>query len=148
MPYVRASLGYVLEHGPAAAREADPLLVLEPGKILTQPTVAVVTQVVVRRESRKNCDIVVDAAEGDMPEAPYHPHPVARFDGSRWVPLPPGRDRILGRSCMEHDVLGVRLDLSDVQEGDHLAFGMCGAYDTSMAYDFGRGTAPRELGHS
>ncbi|ARF54345.1 hypothetical protein B1H19_09160 [Streptomyces gilvosporeus] len=148
MPYVRASLGYVLEHGPAAAREADPLLVLEPGKILTQPTVAVVTQVVVRRESRKHCDIVVDAAEGDMPEAPYQPHPVARFDGSRWVPLPPGRDRILGRSCMEHDVLGVRLDLSDVQEGDILAFGMCGAYDTSMAYDFGRGTASRELGHS
>ncbi|WP_043266718.1 ATP-grasp domain-containing protein [Streptomyces sp. CT34] len=146
MPYVRRSLEYVREHGPSAAREADPLMVLEPGKILTQPTAAVVTEVMVRRESRRSCDIVVDASEGDMPEAPHQPHPLARFDGSRWVPLCPGRDKILGRSCMEHDVLGRRLDLGDVREGDHLAFGMCGAYDTSMAYDFGCGGAPRELG--
>ncbi|MGG7572300.1 hypothetical protein [Streptomyces sirii] len=119
---------------------------LEPGKLLTQPSAAVVTQVLARRASHRGYDIVVDAAEGDMPEAPFHPHPVARFDGSRWVPLRPGWSWILGRSCMEHDVLSVRLDLTDVQEGDHLAFGMCGGYDTSMAYDFGRGSAPRELG--
>ncbi|MEV0119807.1 hypothetical protein AB0H77_42240 [Streptomyces sp. NPDC050844] len=146
LPYLRASLGYVLAHGPAVARDGDPLLVLEPGKLVTQPSAAVVTQVLARRESHRGYDIVVDAAEGDMPETPFHPHPVARFDGSRWVPLRPGRSRILGRSCMEHDVLSIRLDLSDVRVGDHLAFGMCGAYDTSMAYDFGRGTAPRELG--
>ncbi|TJZ50904.1 hypothetical protein FCH28_20540 [Streptomyces piniterrae] len=148
MTGLRPSLEYVLAHGPAAAREADPLLVLEPGKLLTQPTAAVVTQVLVRRETGSNCEIVVDAGEGDMPEGPYRLHPVARFDGSAWVPLRPGRSRILGRSCMEHDVLAWRLDLDDVREGDHLAFGMCGAYDTSMAYEFGRGTAPRELGES
>ncbi|WP_407287420.1 hypothetical protein [Streptomyces sp. BP-8] len=146
LSYLRPSLEYVLAHGPAAAREGDPLLVLEPGKLLTQPSAAVVTQVLARRASHRGYDIVVDAAEGDMPEAPFHPHPVARFDGSRWVPLRPGWSWILGRSCMEHDVLSVRLDLTDVQEGDHLAFGMCGGYDTSMAYDFGRGSAPRELG--
>ncbi|MEV8020386.1 hypothetical protein AB0O76_29415 [Streptomyces sp. NPDC086554] len=148
MPHLRPSLEYVLAHGPSAAREADPLLVLEPGKLLTQPTAAVVTQVLVRRESGRSCDIVVDAAAGDMPEGPHRPHPVARFDGSRWVPLLPGRSRILGRSCMEHDVLACRLSLDDVREGEYLAFGMCGAYDTSMAYDFGRGTVPRELGES
>ncbi|MFJ9849613.1 hypothetical protein [Streptomyces sp. NPDC101150] len=146
LSYLRASLEYVIAHGPAAAREGDPLWVMEPGKLLTQPSAAVVTQVLARRASHRGFDIVVDAAEGDMPEAPFHPHPVARFDGSRWVPLRPGRSWILGRSCMEHDVLSVRLDLTDVREGDHLAFGMCGGYDTSMAYDFGRGTAPRELG--
>ena len=143
---LRTSLEYVLAHGPSAAREGDPLLVLEPGKLLTQPSAAIVTRVLMRRESHRGHDIVVDATEGDLPETPFHPHPVARFDGSRWVPLRPGRNRILGRSCMEHDVLSVRLDLTDVQEDDHLAFGMCGAYDTSMAYDFGRGAAPRELG--
>ncbi|WP_431043542.1 hypothetical protein ACQUSR_17755 [Streptomyces sp. P1-3] len=148
MPGLRTSMEYVLAHGPSAVHDADPLLVLEAGKLLTQPTAAVVTQVLVRRESRHGCDVVVDAAEGDMPEAPFHPHPVVRFDGSRWVPLLPGRNRILGRSCMEHDVLSVCLDLSGVREGDYLAFGMCGAYDTSMAYDFGRGTVPRELGQS
>ncbi|MEU9110320.1 hypothetical protein AB0D04_00665 [Streptomyces sp. NPDC048483] len=146
LPYLRASLEHVLAHGPAVAREGDPLLVMEPGKLLTQPSAAVVTQVLARRTSHRGVDIVVDAAEGDMPEAPFHPHPVARFDGSRWVPLGPGPNWILGRSCMEHDVLSVRLDLTDVREGDHLAFGMCGGYDTSMAYEFGRGTAPRELG--
>lgn len=148
LPQLRPSLEYVLAHGPSAARETDPLLVLEPGKLLTQPTAAVVTQVLIRRESSLGCEIVVDAAEGDMPEGPYRLHPVARFDGSRWVPLRPGRSRILGRSCMEHDVLAWCLDLDDVRAGDHLAFGMCGAYDTSMAYEFGRGTVPRDLGES
>ncbi|MGW1374639.1 hypothetical protein ACWD6P_10255 [Streptomyces sp. NPDC002446] len=148
LSYLRPSLEYVLAHGPAAARDGDPLLVMEPGKLLTQPSAAVVTQVLGRRASHRGYDIVVDAAEGDMPEAPFHPHPVARFDGSRWVPLRPGWSWILGRSCMEHDVLSVRLDLSDVRDGDYLAFGMCGGYDTSMAYEFGRGTAPRELGQS
>ncbi|MGW2629763.1 hypothetical protein ACWC2K_10580 [Streptomyces chattanoogensis] len=146
LSYLRASLDYVLANGPAAARDGDPLLVMEPGKLLTQPSAAVVTQVLARRASHRGYDIVVDAAEGDMPEAPFHPHPVARFDGSRWEPLRPGWSWILGRSCMEHDVLSVRLDLTDVREGDYLAFGMCGGYDTSMAYEFGRGTAPRELG--
>ncbi|GAU68786.1 hypothetical protein SSP35_09_00290 [Streptomyces sp. NBRC 110611] len=146
LPCLRASLEYVLAHGPDAARDGDPLLVMEPGKLLTQPSAAVVTQVLAHRGSHRGEDIVVDAAEGDMPEAPFHPHPVARFDGSRWVPLRPGGSWIFGRSCMEHDVLSVRLDLGDVRDGDYLAFGMCGGYDTSMAYDFGRGTAPRELG--
>ncbi|MFF4606047.1 hypothetical protein ACFY12_25310 [Streptomyces sp. NPDC001339] len=146
LPCLRTSLEYVLAHGPDAARDGDPLLVMEPGKLLTQPSAAVVTQVLAHRGSHRGEDIVVDAAEGDMPEAPFHPHPVARFDGSRWVPLRPGGSWIFGRSCMEHDVLSVRLDLSDVRDGDYLAFGMCGGYDTSMAYDFGRGTAPRELG--
>ena len=143
---IGASLEYVLAHGPSTARNDAPLLVLEPGKLLTQPTAAVVTQVLSRTGSGAGGDVVVDAALGDIPEGPHRPHPVARFDGRHWIPLSPGRDRVLGRSCMEADVLAQQLDLTQVGDEDYLAFGMCGAYDTSMAYGFGLGNAPRQLG--
>jgi diaminopimelate decarboxylase len=138
---IRDALGHVMAYGPAALRDPATTLVLEPGKLLTEPAASIVTRVLLTSRRGKAIEVVVDAAIGDIPEARYRGHPVARWDGARWTPLREGKDRILGRSCMEVDILATNVDLGDVVEGDTLAFGLCGAYDLSMAYPFGRGEA-------
>lgn len=145
LPLVRDAIGHVMTYGPACLRDGSPTLVLEPGKLVTEPAAAIVTRVLIANTRGKAAEVVVDAAIGDIPEARYRGHPLARFDGEEWVPLKQGRDRILGRSCMETDILATNVDLTGVGEGDHLAFGMCGAYDLSMAYPFGRGAAAEGL---
>ncbi len=145
LPLVRDAIGHVLTYGPSCLTDSSPTVVLEPGKLVTEPAAAIVTRVIVGGKRGKAREVVVDAALGDIPESRYRGHPLARFDGERWVPLRQGRDRILGRSCMEHDILATHVDLDGVSEGDHLAFGQCGAYDLSMAYPFGRGAAAEGL---
>ncbi len=60
-----------------------------------------------------------------------------------WQPLSHGSDELWGRSCMEFDkigVFGVTLP-SRIAEGDYLLFTGCGAYESTMQYDFGDGRA-------
>jgi diaminopimelate decarboxylase len=143
LPLIPDAVRHVLTYGPSCLEEAT--LVVEPGKLLTEPAASVVTRVIVGGPRGKAREVVVDAALGDIPESRYRGHPIARWDGDAWVPLKQGRDRILGRSCMETDILATNVDLDGVGEGDHLAFGLCGAYDLSMAYPFGRGHAAEGL---
>ncbi len=54
--------------------------------------------------------------------------------------LDKGKTKILGRICMESDILSKGLNIpADVQLGDLVIFGDAGAYERSMSYDFGRG---------
>jgi diaminopimelate decarboxylase len=51
-----------------------------------------------------------------------------------------GSDRLVGRICMETDILASDLKLpEELKAGDRLVIGDAGAYDASMAYNFGRG---------
>lgn len=117
-----------------------PEFVLEPGKLLTQSCATVITRVLAVDVVGDETCVIVDASLGDLPEGPYRWHPVARYDHS-WEPLAAGSGRLLGRSCMEADVLAEGLDLDCLKEGDVVAIGMAGAYDVSMTYDFGRGSS-------
>jgi diaminopimelate decarboxylase len=64
----------------------------------------------------------------------------ARGADGAWAGLGGGKARLLGRICMETDVLASDLELPDsLQPGDRLVIGDAGAYDASMAYNFGRG---------
>ncbi|MCA9323169.1 MAG: hypothetical protein KDB53_20680 [Planctomycetes bacterium] len=116
------------------------VVVLEPGKALVQDAMALVARAVeIRRRGRP--EIVVDAALADLPMARYRRHPVwaRRFDG-RWLQLVRGDGRILGRTCMEHDIVATAVDLPSWIEVDTpLLFDACGAYDASMAHRFGLG---------
>lgn len=110
----------------------------EPGKSLLEPCGTLLTRVIVPANPRG--DVVVDAGLSDLPEGPYWPHPVGHVDADgHQHPLPPGDGRLLGRTCMERDVLAADLDLRDLRRGDLLAIGRAGGYDASMAYPFGRG---------
>jgi diaminopimelate decarboxylase len=116
--------------------------VVEPGKAMAQPTMALVTTVLeVRRAADGGSEAVVDAAISELPMAPYYPHRLyGRDAGGAWRVLPGGGDRLLGRICMETDILASDVALPDgLAPGDRLVIGDAGAYDASMAYNFGRG---------
>lgn len=115
---------------------------VEPGKAIAQPSMALATTVLeVRRDGDGVAEVVVDAAVSDLPMAPFYPHRVyGRGGDGGWTALGGGRDRLLGRICMETDILASDLALPDgLRPGDRLVIGDAGAYDASMAYNFGRG---------
>lgn len=119
-------------------------LVIEPGRALTQETMGIATRVLeVRRQLRSAWpyELVVDACIAELPLAWVLPHRVvhARANGS-WEVLPRGYTKVLGRICMEDDVLSDGIQVpEDIAVGDRLLFLDAGAYDRSMAYDFGKG---------
>lgn len=116
-------------------------IITEPGKLLVQSAEAVVAGVVEIRSCREGArEVVVDACIGDLPMARVFPHRVALLRGRRVVTFGQGADRLLGRTCMEQDVLAEGLDLlPGLVPGDVIAFCDAGAYDASMAYPFGIG---------
>ena len=115
-------------------------IIVEPGRALVQNAFAVETTLLEVRDEGRARDVVVDAALADLPEAGHYPHRVCLLREGRWSPLPRGRGmRVLGRTCMEDDVLIRAVDLSGVGAGDRLLILDAGSYDRSMAYEFGRG---------
>lgn len=117
-------------------------IIMEPGKALVQPTGVVITRVVdIRQLDEQYREVVVDAAISDLPDLSSHPHRILVEDEILgWKVLPRGNDRILGRICMETDVIARNVHLpADIKEGAVLIICDTGAYDRSMSYDFGRG---------
>jgi diaminopimelate decarboxylase len=117
-------------------------LVLEPGRGLAQPTMALITRVLEVRYLGTELEVVVDASIADVPEAKAYRHPVhvrGHALGS-WSPLGAGDARVLGRSCMESDVIVSAVSVPDwVAPGDVMVIDHVGAYDQSKSYAFGRG---------
>lgn len=117
--------------------------ILEPGKLIVEDSFVLACRVLEVRKRGDAIDLIVSAALSDMPDAASFPHEVfwKPASGASWSVLGEGHDRISGRICMEADVLreGVGVP-SSVQRGDSIAFGGVGAYDTSMSYDFGKGS--------
>ena len=113
---------------------------VEPGRALTQASLALITRVLdVRRSHGAPDEIVVDACIADLPLVGVYPHRVFRMADGALRPIGRGSGRVLGRICMEDDVLFVGLDLpDDIGIGDRLVVCDAGAYERSMSYGFGR----------
>jgi len=129
----------------AAARLADlEEVYVEPGRALTQATMGVVTSVLdVRRRAGALEEVVVDACIAELPLAAVYPHRIFVLTGGRPVAVARGPVRLLGRICMEDDVLSPGLELpSDIAIGDRLVLSDAGAYERSMSYAFGRAGYP------
>ena len=118
-------------------------VILEPGKALVEPCAVVISTVLeVRRRGEGFREAVVDASIAELPLIDAYPHRFVAVIGDRLDPLLPGRDSILGRLCMENDILMPRVSLPEtLKEGDRIAVCDAGAYDASMAYSFGTGRA-------
>lgn len=122
------------------------IVLMEPGRLLAQSSGALMTRVVERRDVGGRSDLVVDASIADLPLVLQHPHRLAIHDGLQWRPARSGKGRILGRSCMEQDVLAENIAVPrGIGAGTLLAMLDAGAYDRSMAYRFGRGLLGDEL---
>ncbi|MBT9141918.1 MAG: Diaminopimelate decarboxylase [Syntrophomonadaceae bacterium] len=116
--------------------------ILEPGKALVQSTMVLAIRVVeVRCLSSSKREIVTDGAIADLPMSPLFPHRILTCDEQGlWNPVSRGEDRILGRLCMENDILASNVHLpSAMKPGDLLLVCDAGAYDRSMSYVFGQG---------
>lgn len=135
----------------AACRRRLPMvrrIVLEPGKALSQRSMCLLTRVLEVRRSRTGTELVVDASVAELPDVKSHPHRIASLGPSGKLALwGTGRDRVLGRLCMEFDILSDSVQAPrTVRQGDLLAYLDAGAYDASMAYSFGSGGLPLAFG--
>lgn len=120
---------------PALARA-----IIEPGKAVTQSSKALIVSVLEVRKRGRPREVVVDGSIADLPQAASFPHRIYRSSAGSWLPLPDGEDRVLGRICMEHDVLAWGVSLpNDLRVGERLAIVDSGAYDQTMSYQFGVG---------
>ncbi|HEX8685200.1 MAG TPA: hypothetical protein VF654_01825, partial [Pyrinomonadaceae bacterium] len=141
----------------ASAREHLPNLrqiISEPGKAMSQPTMALAMRLLEVDEPRRSgggdddeegeetLEAVVDGSIAELPMHAFQPHRILGRDPStgEWRPLGRGKTRLMGRLCMEHDVVAWNVELPEgVGAGDVLIFCDAGAYDRSMSYVFGRG---------
>jgi diaminopimelate decarboxylase len=119
-------------------------IISEPGKALAQPSMAVAMQILELRNSddAEVCEAVVDGSIAELPMYFFYPHRILYKDsnGGCLQPLGRGKTKLLGRLCMEHDIVAHNVELPEnAQVGDILVFCDAGAYDRSMSYVFGRG---------
>jgi len=125
----------------ASIRSALPelnTLLLEPGKALSQPLGVVVSRVLDARPTRN--EVILDASIAELSNIDYHPHRLlAHTEARGWHRLPSGEGRLLGRLCMEADILGRHRQVNHLSPGDTVVVCDAGAYDASMTYPFGQG---------
>ena len=118
-------------------------IILEPGKALTQPAMGLATRVLeMRRSVSGTTEVVVDGSIAELPDIWHYPHRVVwmRPEGSWKLLEQPGTSRIMGRLCMEGDILAESINVPrEIRKGDILIFLDSGSYDRSMSYAFGRG---------
>ncbi len=119
----------------------------EPGRSLTQEGEVLFSRILDIRRNKDGgvSEVVVDACIAELPLIQSYAHrifyqPQLFPKSQNFRPLKKGETKVLGRICMENDVLSKGLDLPDTaQLGDFIIFGDAGAYERSMSYDFGRG---------
>ncbi|HZH31900.1 MAG TPA: ATP-grasp domain-containing protein [Pyrinomonadaceae bacterium] len=119
-------------------------IISEPGKAMAQPSMAVAMRLLEFEDSAEevSTEAVVDGSIAELPMHFFQPHRILRQDRQtgEWQTLRHGKTHLLGRLCMEHDVVASNVELPEgVRPGDVLVFCDAGAYDRSMSYVFGRG---------
>lgn len=118
-------------------------IISEPGKALAQPSMAVAMQILeIRNLGDSIKEAVVDGSIAELPMYFFYPHRIL-YQNSKsgiWESLRRGKTKILGRLCIEHDIVASNVELPlSAEVGDILVFCDAGAYDRSMSYVFGRG---------
>jgi diaminopimelate decarboxylase len=116
-------------------------LVIEPGRALSQNTALMVTSIQdIRKKRGRIQDVVVDTCISELPLSRVYPHRMFIVKGDRMIPLGQGFSRMLGRICMEDDILAESINFPpSITIGDRIIIADAGAYERSMSYEFGYG---------
>ncbi|HVG18748.1 MAG TPA: hypothetical protein VNI02_06815, partial [Blastocatellia bacterium] len=118
-------------------------IISEPGKAIAQPSMALAMRVLEFEDSQAEIkEAVVDGSIAELPMHFFQPHRILYKDArtGQWGALRRGKTQLLGRLCMEHDIVARGVELPEgARVGDVLIFCDAGAYDRSMSYVFGRG---------
>jgi diaminopimelate decarboxylase len=116
-------------------------IIIEPGKAICEQSQFLVSRVLEKRGKDFVYEVVSDACLAELPLAVDFGRSVYHVNKSGDIAkLTTGVGRILGRICMEHDILanGILLP-KKIEEDDLLIFSHAGAYESSMSYKFGNG---------
>jgi diaminopimelate decarboxylase len=115
----------------------------EPGKAMAQPSMALAMRILeIQEHEEGHVEAVVDASIAEIPMHFWQPHRMVRQcgDTGELQPLGRGKTYLMGRLCMEHDIIASGVQLPEgTRAGDLLIFCDAGGYDRSMSYVFGRG---------
>jgi len=118
-------------------------VVSEPGKAMAQPSMALAMRILeIQEHEEDHVEAVVDASIAELPMYAFQPHRILRQCGETGAlqPLGRGKTHLMGRLCMEHDIVASNVSLPEgTRAGDVLIFCDAGGYDRSMSYVFGRG---------
>jgi diaminopimelate decarboxylase len=118
-------------------------IVSEPGKAVAQPSMALAMRVLeIQEHEDESVEAVVDASIAELPMYFFYPHRMVRQCGETGAlqPIGRGKTHLMGRLCMEHDIVAANVELPEgTRAGDLLIFCDAGGYDRSMSYVFGRG---------
>lgn len=118
-------------------------IISEPGKALAQPSMALAMRILeIQDFPGITTDVVVDGSIAELPMSFFYPHRILHqnSDTLAWNSVGRGKAQLLGRLCMENDIVASNVGLpSDAKPGDLIVFCDAGAYDRSMSYVFGRG---------
>jgi diaminopimelate decarboxylase len=118
-------------------------IVSEPGKAMAQPSMALAMRILEIQEHEDDyVEAVVDASIAELPMYAFQPHRILHQCGETGALKPVGRGKtdLMGRLCMEHDIVATKVGLpKSARAGDLLIFCDAGGYDRSMSYVFGRG---------
>jgi diaminopimelate decarboxylase len=118
-------------------------IVSEPGKAMAQPSMALAMRVLeIQEHEEDRVEAVVDASIAELPMYFFYPHRMLHqcADTGELQPIGRGKTHLMGRLCMEHDVVAANVRLPEgTRAGDLLIFCDAGGYDRSMSYVFGRG---------
>jgi diaminopimelate decarboxylase len=118
-------------------------IVSEPGKAMAQPSMALAMRILeIQEHEDDHVEAVVDGSIAELPMYAFQPHRILRQCGEtgRLQPLGRGKTHLMGRLCMEHDIVAANVSLPEgTRAGDLLIFCDAGGYDRSMSYVFGRG---------
>ncbi len=118
-------------------------IVSEPGKAMAQPSMALAMRILeIQEHEDESIEAVVDASIAELPMYFFYPHRMLRkcSETGELQPLGRGKTNLMGRLCMEHDIVAANVQLPEGSKaGDLLIFCDAGGYDRSMSYVFGRG---------
>jgi diaminopimelate decarboxylase len=118
-------------------------IVSEPGKAMAQPSMALAMRILeIQEHEEDHVEAVVDGSIAELPMHAFQPHRILRQCGETGAlqPLGRGKTHLMGRLCMEHDIVAANVALPEgTRAGDMLIFCDAGGYDRSMSYVFGRG---------
>jgi diaminopimelate decarboxylase len=110
---------------------------------MAQPSMALAMRILEIQEHEDDyVEAVVDASIAELPMYAFQPHRILHHcrDTGALEPLGRGKTDLMGRLCMEHDIVATKVGLPEgARAGDLLIFCDAGGYDRSMSYVFGRG---------
>ncbi|HEX8554896.1 MAG TPA: ATP-grasp domain-containing protein, partial [Sphingomonas sp.] len=98
----------------------------EPGKAMAQPSMALAMRILeIQEHEEEHIEAVVDASIAEIPMHFWQPHRMVRRCGDTGdlQPIGRGKTHLMGRLCMEHDIIASNVQLPEgTRAGDLLIF--------------------------